>query len=434
VCFTERLAHPALTPPAGKRQDTNKNNEVNAIVLDARSATSLSDLTWLYEAAKKHSESAAFRKPGGRVVIMRSSGQHQQEPEAVAVNEAIVGFGKSLAKENGPRGATVNLVCDATTRQQHGADEKDDPCSAPLTWLLSHESSYVTGQELTVDGPPSQRVSHDNKEGAVLITGAAGAIGKATADYFCNSNNNESAKHARPIEPPNLLLVDHPSTQGALELLAQHLTESSADLQPPDVHVLPLDVTHPDAGATLAQEGSRYGGLERVIHAAGITRDKTLRNMDYESSWSPVLQVNLQAVMDIDKTLLSTPGSLLGGADSSSTGASFVYFSSTSGIAGNAGQSNYAASKAGLLGYAQAMSSANPQHHFRVVSPGFIATDMTAKMPFLVRTVASRLNALGQAGQPMDVAATVAFLSSREAAGLAPGSNLRVCGLFMGGR
>ena len=93
-----------------------------------------------------------------------------------------------------------------------------------------------------------------------------------------------------------------------------------------------------------------------------------------------------------------------------------------------------AASKSGLLGYAKAMSIAHPSNRFAVVAPGFIVTEMTQKVPLLLRTIGAKLNALGQGGEPADVASAVAFLASPAASGLAPGSMLRVCGSFIGGR
>ena len=101
-----------------------------------------------------------------------------------------------------------------------------------------------------------------------------------------------------------------------------------------------------------------------MLHAAGITRDKTFGKMDADSHWNPVIDVNLRAVASIDAALLSTSGALADG------GAGFVSFGSVSGVAGNAGQSNYSTSKAGLMGYAKAMGEAHPAQRFAVVAPG----------------------------------------------------------------
>jgi len=188
--------------------------------------------------------------------------------------------------------------------------------------------------------------------------------------------------------------------------------------------------TDASAGAAIAKLGVERDGFGAVAHAAGITRDKTLSKMGLAEHWQPVIDVNLKAVADIDAALLSTPRAL---RPASVGGCGFVSYGSTSGVAGNFGQTNYGASKAGLMGYAKAMGTTS-DHRFFVVAPGFIVTEMTKKVPFLQRTIGARLNALGQGGLPEDVAHAVAFLSSHAAAGLAPGSVLRVCGLFMGGR
>ena len=199
---------------------------------------------------------------------------------------------------------------------------------------------------------------------------------------------------------------------------------------------MPLDVTAPEAAAAIATAGVAAGGFGAVLHAAGITRDKTMAKMEAAQHWVPVIDANLRAVAAIDRSLLATPSAL------SPAGAGFVCFGSTSGLAGNAGQSNYATAKAGLMGYARAMGTAHrpaqgggrPHHRFACVAPGFIETPMTKAIPWMTKFIGSRLNSLGQGGRPEDVAAAVAFLASPRAAGLAPGSVLRVCGQFRGGR
>ena len=111
-----------------------------------------------------------------------------------------------------------------------------------------------------------------------------------------------------------------------------------------------------------------------------------------------------------------------------------VSLASTSGIAGNRGQTNYAASKAGVIGMVAASrdSFAKLGGSINAVAPGFIETDMTAKMPTLTRQVARRLSSLQQGGLPEDVAEAIAFLSSPAATGV-NGQTLRVCGQNMVG-
>jgi 3-oxoacyl-[acyl-carrier protein] reductase len=189
---------------------------------------------------------------------------------------------------------------------------------------------------------------------------------------------------------------------------------------------LQLDVTRPDAGARILDHAfSRYGRLDIVVHNAGILRDKLLANMT-EDKWRAVLAVNLQAQLTINEALL---------ADARFTDRPrIVALASTSGIAGNRGQTNYAASKAGVLGMVAATAPllATRGGTANAVAPGFIETDMTAKIPPATREVARRVSSLRQGGLPVDVAEAVAFLASPMALGIR-GQVLRVCGQNMVG-
>jgi 3-oxoacyl-[acyl-carrier protein] reductase len=106
--------------------------------------------------------------------------------------------------------------------------------------------------------------------------------------------------------------------------------------------------------------------------------------------------------------------------------------SSQSGIAGNRGQTNYAASKAGVIGMVRAWAPAFAERNATInaVAPGFIVTEMTAKMPFGTREIGSRINSLQQGGLPVDVAETIAWLSQPGSAGV-NGQVVRVCGQSM---
>jgi 3-oxoacyl-[acyl-carrier protein] reductase len=184
---------------------------------------------------------------------------------------------------------------------------------------------------------------------------------------------------------------------------------------------LQVDLTSDGAPRTLADHlVARHGGLDVIVHNAGITRDKTLGRMSAEQ-WDAVLAVNLLAPQRLNATLLEEK---LFRADGRIIGVSSI-----AGIAGNRGQTNYATSKAGVIGLVQAQARALRKWNITVnaVAPGFIETAMTAAMPMLVREVGRRLNSLSQGGLPVDVAETVAWLASPGSTGVT-GNVVRVCG------
>ena len=159
------------------------------------------------------------------------------------------------------------------------------------------------------------------------------------------------------------------------------------------------------------------------MHNAGITRDKLLVNTD-EERWGSVLEVNLAAQIRINEVLLDPD--LPGGLDD---GGRIVGVASTSGIAGNRGQTNYATSKAGVIGMVRAWAPTFAERGATInaVAPGFIVTEMTASMPLGTRELGARLNSLQQGGLPVDVAETIAFLAQPASAGV-NGQVVRVCG------
>jgi 3-oxoacyl-[acyl-carrier protein] reductase len=187
-----------------------------------------------------------------------------------------------------------------------------------------------------------------------------------------------------------------------------------------------LDITREDAGRRILDHAlERHGHLDIMIHNAGITRDKLLANMD-ESRWNSVIAVNIAAQLRINETLLSR-GAL-------SQAPRIVSLASTSGIAGNRGQTNYAASKAAVIGMVRATAPLlkDAGGTINAIAPGFIETEMTHRIPFATREIARRLNSLQQGGRPEDVAETIAFLASDAAGGIS-GEVLRVCGQNMVG-
>jgi 3-oxoacyl-[acyl-carrier protein] reductase len=182
-----------------------------------------------------------------------------------------------------------------------------------------------------------------------------------------------------------------------------------------------LDITAPDAPQRIASYLSEHhGGVDVVVHNAGITRDKRLRNMKTEN-WHKVVEINVDAPQRItaellDQKLVRTGGTILG-------------VSSIAGIAGNNGQTNYAASKAGVIGWVQELAPriAADGLTINAVAPGFIETDMVKTIPLTIREAGRRMNSMSQGGQPIDVAETIAWYAS-PGSGAVSGNVVRVCG------
>lgn len=260
--------------------------------------------------------------------------------------------------------------------------------------------------------PRCRRVSTSStneRAGIVVVTGAARGIGAAIARRF-------GAEGARVV------VVDVPVAGQPLAGVANEVHGTA----------LQLDITVPDAGDRIARHVTeRYGTdahIDAVVHCAGILRDKLLANLD-EQRWAAVLEVNLAAQFRINDVLLDPdrPGGL---AD----GGRIVAIASTSGWAGNRGQTNYAASKAGVMGMVRALSAQLVDRRIAVngVAPGFIETDMTASIPVIDREIFRRSSSLLQGGRPVDVAEAIVFLA--DPATPMNGQVLRVCGQLVVGR
>jgi 3-oxoacyl-[acyl-carrier protein] reductase len=230
-----------------------------------------------------------------------------------------------------------------------------------------------------------------------LVTGAANGIGAATASALAR-------------EGARVLCVDRPAEAQALSAHAARLG--------PGALAVPADLVEAGAPALLAEAVRAAGGVDVVVHGAGITRDRTLTRMS-PAQWDAVIAVNLAAVAVLHEALLPhlrDEGRV-------------VCLASVAGLGGNPGQTAYAASKAGLLGFVAAEAAALAPRGVAVnaVAPGFIETRMVETMPLLVREAARRLSALNQGGRPEDVAEVITFLASPGAHGVS-GGHLRVCG------
>ena len=355
--------------------------DLSAVVLDA--GASLRDLA-----------------PGGRIITVSRPAAEAGDPAAAAVRQGIDGTLRSLAHEL-RGGATANGIVLA-----NGTDAGAPSVAAALHFLLSGRSAYVNGQFITVGSaagelPADWTASLAGK--TAVVTGAARGIGASIARVL----HREGA---------TVIVVDVPAAGEQLAAVANEIGGTA----------LQVDITRDDAADRILQHAAdRYGHLDIVIHNAGITRDKLLANMD-SSRWDSVLAVNISSQLKMNERFLAS--------ETFSRSGRIVSLASTSGIAGNRGQTNYAASKAGIIGMVQATAPllAPSGGSINAVAPGFIETDMTARMPALTRQVARRLSSLQQGGLPLDVAETIAFLASDAAAGI-NGTVLRVCGQNMVG-
>lgn len=414
------------------------SGRIGALVVDARGLVTIDGLEQLRAVLRPAMKAL---EGSGRVVLVADA--EAEGLEASAVHQALDGINRTVGKEL-RGGATTNLV--------HVPSDLDPAdLASTLSFLLEGRSAFVDGQAWTVSPAPSPASSLPKVALAPEIPGASARFGSERAETVPEEDSgaerpNPSRRATAGLDKLDqrlagrvvvvtgaargigaqiatvaardgaiVVCVDVPAAGESLAALANQLQGSA----------LQLDITSPDAGERIAAHvASRHGGasIHGMVHNAGITRDKLLVNTDAKR-WAQVLDVNLAAQLRMNPVLLDgRPGGI---ADDGR----IVSIASTSGIAGNKGQANYAASKAGVVGLVRALAPELASRGITVnaVAPGFIETEMTARIPFVQREVFRRANSLSQGGWPLDVAETIGYFLDPASGGVT-GQVIRVCG------
>lgn len=326
----------------------------------------------------------------GRVVILGRTPESCTDPKQATAQRALEGFVRAIAKEL-KKAMTAQLV--------YVAPNAENQVESTLRFFLSAKSAYVSAQVVRISASDTQ-VNIDWKKPlagkTALVTGASRGIGEAIAEVLARDG-------------AHVICLDIPAQEADLQRVAGRLGGS----------VLGLDITAAEAPQKIV-DFCKAKGLDIIVHNAGVTRDKTLANMTPQQ-WNLVMNINLSSEERINDALLANKVINANGR--------IICVSSISGIAGNLGQTNYAMSKAGVIGMVQSMSPVLKAQGITInaVAPGFIETQMTAAIPFAIREAGRRMNSMSQGGQPVDVAEAIAWYANPASAGVI-GNVVRVCG------
>ena len=219
-----------------------------------------------------------------------------------------------------------------------------------------------------------------------LVTGASRGIGKAIAEKLvaCGAT-----------------VIGTATTENGAEAISQYLDQNGKGLA--------LNVTdEASIESVISTIKAEFGDIDILVNNAGITRDNLLMRMK-EDEWQDILDTNLTSVFRLSKALMRTMMKKRYGR--------IITIGSVVGTMGNAGQANYAAAKAGLIGFSKSLARevASRGITVNVVAPGFIATDMTAALTDEQKALTLAQVPVGRLGQPTEIANAVAFLASDEA-------------------
>jgi 3-oxoacyl-[acyl-carrier protein] reductase len=371
-----------------KAERAGAEGKAKALVFDA---TGIAESSELVELQRFFYPAVSRLQRSGRAIVLGTPPAEAGSVLAHTAQRALEGFTRSLAKEIGGKGSTAQLVY-----VEPGAE---DQLESTLRFLLSPKSAYVSGQVIRISKgvAPSPQIDWEKPlAGKVaLVTGASRGIGAAIANTLARDG-------------AEVVGLDIPPMAEDLRAVTEAIGGRSIE----------LDITADDAPERIAEELSE--GVDIVVHNAGVTKDRTIAKMP-EERWAQLMEINLSSEERINEALLAKK--LLNG------NGRIIGVSSMAGIAGNNGQTNYAASKAGVIGMVESMAPemAKRKGTINAVAPGFIETQMTAAMPIGPREAGRRLSSLSQGGLPVDVAETIAWFASPASTGV-NGNTVRVCG------
>jgi len=221
-----------------------------------------------------------------------------------------------------------------------------------------------------------------------LVTGASRGIGAAIADE---------------LAAQGATVIGTATTESGAAAIGERLAAKGG-------HGRMLNVTDGAAVDALIESIAKdFGGVSILVNNAGITRDNLLMRMKDED-WQAILDTNLSSVFRTSKAVMRGMMKARRGR--------IINIASVIGVTGNAGQSNYAAAKAGIIAFSKSLAKEIGSRGItvNVVAPGFIATDMTASLPEDAKSALVGQIALGRLGEPADIARAVAFLAGPSAA------------------
>jgi 3-oxoacyl-[acyl-carrier protein] reductase len=365
------------------------DERLGALIYDAtgiRTTATLHDLYSFFH------ENITRLGPSGRLLVIGTPPEESDGVSQAIAQRALEGFTRSAAKEV-RNGATGQLL--------YVSPGAEDNAESTLRFLLSARSAFVSGQVVRVGAGESEPVAdwEEPLAGKVaLVTGASRGIGESIAETLARDG-------------AHVVCLDIPAAGEALTAVANRVGGST----------LQLDITAGDAPERLVEHlAGRHGGVDVVVHNAGVTKDRTLARMS-EQEWDMLMAVNLISMERLTDAMLE--------AGTINKHGRIVCLSSMNGIAGQRGQANYATSKAGVIGFVDAMAPVVGPKRITVnaVAPGFIETQMTAAMPIATREAGRRMNSLSQGGLPVDVAETVSWMGSPGSGGVT-GNTIRVDG------